>query len=111
MALDRKDWRTHPYSLVILLLNLRNIFQAATSADRRYAPIYNYGIATELQRTLLRHGYRRGTPITLLGYSAGTQVALGVAPYLKRWAQAPIWVMSVGGVMADDPGLCQVEHL
>ena len=103
--------RKNPYSLIIVLLNLRNIFQVATCADARYGPIYNRGITGELQRTLLRHGYRRGTPITLFGYSGGTQVALGVAPYLKRWAQAPIWVMSIGGVMADDPGLRHVEHL
>jgi pimeloyl-ACP methyl ester carboxylesterase len=103
--------RKHPYALIIVLLNLRNMFQVATSADARYGPIYNYGIARQLQRTLLRHGYRRDTPITLLGYSGGTQVALGVAPYLKHWAQAPIWVMSLGGVMADDPGLLHIEHL
>ena len=102
-----------PYALVILLLNLRNLYQVATSVDPRYGPIYNVGIASEVRRSLKRHGYRvgSGTPISLLGYSGGGQVAVGIAPFLAQACRAPVWVISLGGVMAADPGLLHVEHL
>jgi pimeloyl-ACP methyl ester carboxylesterase len=61
----------------------------------------------------LRHGYPLGSgiPITLLGWSGGGQIALGAAWYLPGLTGAPVRVISVGGVMADDPGIQRVEQL
>jgi len=103
----------NPMAIAAFLVNLRNMFQVAISADRRYGPIYNLGVAREVRNSLLRHGYQigSGTPVTLLGWSGGGQIALGAAWYLPGLIGAPIRVISVGGVMSDDIGLQRIKHL
>lgn len=95
------------------LINARNVLQVAVSADPRYGPIYNLGIANAIVESLLRHGYRigSGTPVTLIGWSGGGQISLGATAFLQGMLKAPIRVISIGGVMADDPGLISVTHL
>ncbi len=68
----------NPMAVAAFLINLRNVFQVATSADSRYGPIYNLGVAQEIRNSLVRHGYPldNGTPVTLLGWSGGGQIAL-----------------------------------
>ncbi len=97
----------------IALVVLRNLFQVAVSADRRYGPIYNYGTAQVILDSLLRHGYQvgGGKPVTLLGYSGGGQIAVGAATYLKAMIRGPLRIISLGGVIADDPGLDYIDHL
>lgn len=96
-----------------VLIFVRNLFQVAVSGDPRYGPIYNFGVARELTRSLIRHGYPPGSgiPIAVMGWSGGGQIAVGVAPYLREALGAPVYVVSIGGVMSDDPGLDQVDHL
>ena len=95
------------------LIFVRNLFQVAVSGDPRYGPIYNFGVARELSRSLIEHGYppESGIPIVVMGWSGGGQIAVGVAPYLHEGLQAPVYVVSIGGVISDDPGLDKVEHL
>jgi hypothetical protein len=95
------------------LINIRNLFQVLVSADHRFGPIYNQGTAETIIKGLRRHGYPpgSGTPVILIGYSGGGQIALGAAGYLDRQLAAPIRVISLGGVMCSDPGLQHVEHL
>lgn len=95
------------------LINLRNLWQVAVSADSRYGPIYNQSSATMILGGLKRHGYAvgSGVPITIIGYSGGGQIAVGAAPHLKRIVPAPIVVVSLGGVMSADPGLLTLEHV
>lgn len=95
------------------LINIRNFWQVAVSADSRYGPIYNQGSAAMLLSGLRRHGYAEGSrvPVTLIGYSGGGQVALGAAPHLKMRIRAPVSIISLGGVMSADPGLLTLEHL
>lgn len=95
------------------IINLRNIWQVAVSADHRYGPIYNQGTARMLHNALLRHGYKPGSgvPVTLLGYSGGGQVAVGAAPHLKVMLDSSISVISLGGVLSADPGLLTLEHV
>ena len=97
----------------VALVVLRNLFQVAVSADRRFGPIYNYGTAQVILDSLLRHGYRvgGGKPVTLLGYSGGGQIAIGAATYLKAMIKGPLRIISLGGVIADDPGLDYIDHL
>ena len=75
-------------------------------------PIYNLGISKEVYRALLNHGYdpRRETPVYLIGYSGGGQVALGAACYLTR-LRSPVTVITVGGVFSSIPGLLLAEHV
>jgi hypothetical protein len=103
----------NPDTLLAWLVNARNMLQVAVSADNRYGPLYNVGVAREVLASLLRNGYRlrSGVPITLFGYSGGGQIALGIAPYLKKVVQAPIRVISLGGVMSSDPGLQAIDQL
>ncbi len=110
--IQRRKFRNE--TLLSSLVNLRNVFQVAVSADRRYGPIYNYGIAEVILGELRRLGYRvsSGKPVTLIGSSGGGQIALGAATYLKTMlGEAPLYVISIGGVLSDDPGLEHVEHL
>lgn len=100
--------------LLTNLINIRNMFQMAVSADLRYGPIYNFGTAEVIRDELLRRGYRRGSgkPVSIIGYSGGGQIALGAATYLQPMLEgAPLRIISLGGVMADDPGLDHIEHL
>lgn len=100
-------------TLAGFLINLRNLWQVAVSADRRYGPIYNQGSAEMILRALAHHGYQpgSGTAVTLIGYSGGGQIAMGAAPHLKAALGAPIQVVSLGGVLAADPGLTEIDRL
>ena len=99
--------------LIAFTINLRNVFQVLVAADARYGPIYSQGEAQSIATSLLHHGYQpgSGTPVTLIGYSGGGQIALGVTRFLKRALNAPVTVISLGGVMSSDAGLGDAEHL
>lgn len=102
----------NPNSVLSLIVNLRNTFQLFVSADRRYGPVYNLGIANEILRGLLRHGYRPSTarPVVLLGWSGGGQIAIGSVTYLPALT-GDTYVISVGGMLSDDLGLDRVKYL
>jgi hypothetical protein len=91
----------------------RNLFNVAVSADPRYGPINNAGVAREITKSLYRHGYPLAgdIPVVTMGWSGGGQIAVGVAPFLHLGMDAPIYVVSIGGVLTDDPGIAFVEHL
>jgi hypothetical protein len=102
-----------PASNWLYMVVLRNLFQVAVSADKRYGPVYNLGVAKEVWRTLLRHGYRPGSqkPVTVIGTSGGGQISVGCATYLSRILNgAPLRVISLGGVVSSDEGLLHVDH-
>jgi hypothetical protein len=100
-------------ALLYSLVMARNIMQVAVSSDRRYGPIYNYGVGRAIAQSLVRHGYRPDSvvPVVLLGVSGGGQVALGVAPAVRALLGAPVTVISLAGVLSDDPGIDSIEHL
>ncbi|MBE9200497.1 MULTISPECIES: CAAX protease [unclassified Nodularia (in: cyanobacteria)] len=109
---DKLRW-DNPTALLGILVNLRNVLIVAVSADQRYGPIYNRGIAQVLYNGLVAQDYQLGsaTPITLLGYSGGGQMAVASAPYLRQALRAPIDVVSLGGVMSANNNFLQIEHL
>ena len=109
---DKMRW-SNPAAILGLMLNLRNVFIVAVSADKRYGPIYNQGIAQVLYDGLTQRGYQPGSgiPITLIGYSGGGQMSVASAPYLKRATGAPIDVISLGGVMSANNNLLKLEQL
>jgi hypothetical protein len=100
-------------SLVARLIDWRNLTQVFVSMDPRYGPIYNKGVEEKLAAALCAHGYvvDSGVPITLIGYSGGAQISLGAAFYLHYELRSPVSVISLGGVLGDDPGLETVAHL
>jgi hypothetical protein len=110
----RKMQVENPDSLVaIITINIRNLLQVLVSADPRYGPIYSVGVAEEIARSLAKHGYRLGSqkPVYLIGFSGGGQISVGATPYLSPMIDAPVYVISIGGVISDDPGIKHVGHL
>ncbi|TVP68911.1 MAG: CAAX protease [Leptolyngbya sp. LCM1.Bin17] len=96
-----------------MVINLRNILIVTVSADPRYGPIYNQGIAQQAYESLLRAGYPPdgGVPITLIGYSGGGQIAMGIMPFLKQALKASIEVISLGGAISGNMQALEVEQL
>jgi predicted Abi (CAAX) family protease len=102
-----------PSSVLGMLVNIRNVMIVAVSADSRYGPIYNYGIAKVLYDGLIANGYRPGSgmPVTLIGYSGGGQMSAAAAGFLQRALDAPIDVISLGGVISGSARVLDLEHL
>jgi len=100
-------------SAMSFLANLRNIFQVLVSADNRYGPIFNFGASQVIAEALERHGYLIGSsaPVTIIGYSGGAQIGLGATPFLTSQLDAPVDVISLGGVLASGPGVGAVRKL
>jgi hypothetical protein len=101
----------NPSSPLDIFVNLRNTFQVAVSTDNRYGPVFNRGTAQVILNSLRQRGYRPGTPITLLGYSGGAQVALGAVTYLKYALDVPIEVISLAGVISGNNGVALIDKL
>ena len=107
------QWKQHGPRFAGNLINLRNIFQILISIDKRYGPMYNQGVAEVLFHGLLRYDYRPECemPVFLVASSGAAQIAVGAAPYLKELVNAPVYVVSVGGVFGSDPGLLDIDHI
>jgi hypothetical protein len=112
---DKERYRAIGFPAVLLrmIVDLRNVMIVAVSADPRYGPMYNFGVAYVMYRSLLANGYRlrSGTPVTLIGYSGGAQMACGAAHFLKAALGAPIRVISLGGVISGDDPILALEHV
>jgi predicted Abi (CAAX) family protease len=96
-----------------IIINLRNIMMVGVSADARYGPIFNQGLAQQAYESLLQAGYPPdgGVPLTIIGYSGGGQMAMGIMPFLKQAFFAPIEVISLGGVISGNVQALEVEQL
>ena len=96
-----------------MFINIRNVMIVAVSADSRYGPLYNLGMAQVVYNDLVRVGYRphSGVPITMIGYSGGGQMCAETAPLLKRALGAPIDVISLGGVMTGTCPFLNIDRL
>ncbi len=103
----------NPMSVLGLLVNIRNVLIVGVSADKRYGPLYNQGIAQVVFNGLVKNGYQvgSGTPVTFIGYSGGGQMSCANSPYLKRALGAPIDVISLGGVISANVNILKLEHL
>ncbi|MBE9170740.1 CAAX protease [Pleurocapsales cyanobacterium LEGE 06147] len=103
----------NPATLLGMLINLRNVLIVAVSADKRYGPLYNQGIAQVIYNGLINNGYQpdSGIPITLIGFSGGGQMSAACAPFLTKALNAPIDVISLGGVISGNCNILKLEHL
>ncbi|MGB5050850.1 MAG: hypothetical protein WBO46_18035 [Caldilineaceae bacterium] len=95
------------------LINLRNIWQVAISIDHRYGPIYNQAMARVIAHGLAGRGYNpeQAAPVFLVGYSGAGQIAVGAAPYLREQMGGPVYVILLGGIYGNDPGLLAVDRV
>lgn len=100
-----------PLHKVGKLINMRNTLHVAVSADSRYGPVYNYGVAEMILQGLVRHGYSPGSgaAVTLLGYSGGGQIALGAAGYIQATLRAPVQVVSLAGIFNSSGSLERIS--
>jgi hypothetical protein len=100
-----------------VLIKIRNLWRFAISADERYGPVYNQGIAGAIAEQmnaaspLLLGSQRQPLEIILIGTSGGAQVALGATPYLNQWLNSDITVVSVGGVFNGINGFEQADRV
>ena len=103
----------NPSNPIAFITNIRNVVAVAVSADSRYGPIQNQGLAQVLCKSLVQNGYEIGSdiPITLIGFSGGGQMSMGAVPFLKRLTGAPIEVISLAGVISGNTGAMEIEHL
>jgi hypothetical protein len=105
-------WRLRvPNNVFDVLIIMRNVAQTLVSADPRYGPVYNLGVARCLARSLTSRGHTVGQPVYLVAYSGGAQIGVGAAPYLRELLGGPVFMISLGGVLTDDPGIDAVEQL
>ncbi|RZM75309.1 peptidase [Leptolyngbya iicbica LK] len=104
---------TVPVVPIGFVVNIRNIFAVMMSADARYGPIQNRGLAQVLYDSLIYHGYQpgSGTPISLIGFSGGGQMSMGCVRYLQQVTEAPIEVISIAGVISGNTGAMAVDKL
>lgn len=100
-----------PNNVFDVLIVVRNMFQFLVSADRRYGPVYNLGVAREVARRLRQAGFPVGSGQTLylLAYSGGAQIAVGAAPFLKQQLGCRVEIVALGGVFSDDEAIEQVD--
>jgi hypothetical protein len=99
--------------LLNLMINLRNFLQVLTSADHRYGPFYNFGLAQVIVDALLRDGYDPGRPrpLVLVGYSGGGQLSISAAGMVREALGVPVHVVSIGGFLASVPGIDGIARL
>ncbi|MCU0534064.1 MAG: hypothetical protein MUD14_09225 [Hydrococcus sp. Prado102] len=98
------------------LLEIRNLWRMAISADNRYGEIYNRAIALTIFQQMEKQqpiSYSSDEPIELIlmGTSGGVQIALGATPYLKQWLPVEITVVSFGGVFNGNEGFDAAQHV
>jgi pimeloyl-ACP methyl ester carboxylesterase len=95
------------------LINFRNFLQVLVCSDGRYGPVYGYGVAELVRDSLRRAGYPAGSgqPITLIGFSGGAQVCLSASTFVRALLGAPVQIVSLGGILGDDPALRDVHRL
>ena len=110
-ANNAKGW----YGVASVLIKIRNLWRFAISADERYGPVYNQGIASAIVDRM-NAAYpipRSGKPfeVILIGTSGGGQVALAATPYLKQQLDESIFVVSIGGVFTGKDGFNAAERV
>ena len=98
------------------LLELRNVWRMAISADNRYGFIYNQAIALSIAEQMenkqpIPSSSEQQIQLILMGTSGGVQVALGAAPYLNEWLPVDITIVSFGGVFDGNEGFDAAKHI
>lgn len=92
-----------------VLIKIRNLWRLAISADDRYGPVYNQGIADAILERMnavqtVPRSRQQPLNVILIGTSGGAQVALGAVPFLDQWLQARLTVVSLGGTFNGEEG-------
>ena len=104
------DWLRRHVGITLLL---HNVMQTFVAADRRYRPLYNRAVGTQIADQLRLAGYEpcNGTPVVLLCYSGGAQVATGAVKELFTQLRAPLMLITLGGFHNGANDLTHALHL
>ncbi|MFM7465926.1 MAG: alpha/beta hydrolase [Cyanobium sp.] len=96
-----------------MLVQANNVIKVGISSDRRYGPIVNVEQALKVAEGLAEQGFHpsSGSPITLLGYSGGGEMAMGMADYLRRICRSPVHIITFCGVFSGNQELAKVEEI
>ncbi|TVQ15032.1 MAG: hypothetical protein EA368_00595 [Leptolyngbya sp. DLM2.Bin27] len=99
-----------------MVLQARNLWRVALSADNRYGQAYNRGTAATIIERMAAAAaidLEADPPpqLIMMGTSGGAQVALGAAPYLVQWLPLEITVISLGGVFDGQEGFDAAEQV
>ncbi|MEU2264397.1 hypothetical protein ABZ557_29930 [Streptomyces sp. NPDC019645] len=96
-----------------LLLFLHNVIQIFVAADRRYRPLYNRAVGSQIATQLRLAGYApdSGVQVVLLSYSGGAQVATGAVAELHAQLRCPLLLITLGGFHNGANDLAGAEHL
>ncbi|MDH6463969.1 hypothetical protein M2302_004166 [Micromonospora sp. A200] len=95
-----------------LVLFLHNVMQIFVAADRRYRPLYNRAVGSQIATQLRLAGYRpdSGIPVVLLSYSGGAQVATGAVQELWSQLRSPLWLITLGGFHNGANDISHAQH-
>lgn len=109
---DRRVWAWLRHHAGLLLF-LHNVMQIFVAADRRYRPLYNRAVGTQVATQLRLAGYAPGSgiPVVLLSYSGGAQVAIGAVDGLNARLRAPLVLITLGGFHNGADDLAHARHL
>jgi hypothetical protein len=96
-----------------MLVQANNVIKVGISSDRRYGPIVNVEQALKVAERLAELGFHpsSGSPITLLGYSGGGEMAMGMADYLRRICRCPVHIITFCGVFSGNQELAKVGEI
>jgi hypothetical protein len=103
------SWRLKvPNNVFDALIVIRNVGQLLVSSDPRYGPVFNRGLAEQMESRLYTD-----VPTVFLAYSGGAQMAVGAADEMKRILdfKAPLHLITLGGVFTDDPGISSFDSV
>lgn len=101
------------FKMLGMLINIRNLLVVLVSADKRYGPVYNRGMAQLIYDSLIDEGYRPGSqvPVTLLGFSGGGEISMGAAPLLQQALDSPLDIISLAGVFCGHNNILRLGHI
>ncbi|MDE3819606.1 hypothetical protein CN187_16735 [Sinorhizobium meliloti] len=96
-----------------ITLFLHNVMQTFVAADRRYRPLYNRAVGTQIANQLRLAGYEpaSGISVVLLCYSGGAQLATGAVEELFIQLRSPLRLITIGGFHNGANDLTHALHL
>ena len=99
-----------------IFIKIRNLWRFAISLDYRYGFAYNQGMANAIiermnAKSPITLNPQQPLKVILIGTSGGAQVALGATHDLKKWLNAEITVISVGGVFSGEKGFAEADRI
>lgn len=88
------------------IINIRNLNHVLVSADKRYGPLHNTGVAQTIYNSIVESWIDVTQPdsnLLIISTSGWSQIGLGATHYLSSSLSIPIDHITIWGVMSSDP--------